>query len=92
MSFANKFSFLLILLLLLSGFDDVAERGLDLLDLVGHDDGVGLPDLLGPKLLVVERALVLITVTVHWTEEPSTAALEAWNKRWEHALVTEMAS
>ena len=38
---------------------------LDLLDLVGHDDGIRLPDLLGPELLVVEIALVLITVTVH---------------------------
>jgi hypothetical protein len=37
---------------------------LDLLDFGSDDDRVALPDLLSTELLVVEAALVLITVSV----------------------------
>lgn len=43
----------------------VASLELDVLDLLGNDDGVALADLLGAELLVVEVAVVLITVAVY---------------------------
>ena len=40
------------------------EICLDFLHLLGDDDGVGLANLFGPQLLVVELTIVFITVAV----------------------------
>jgi hypothetical protein len=44
---------------------------LDLLDLLGHDLGVALGDLLGSILLVVVCTTMLVAVDVDCTEEPA---------------------
>jgi len=48
----------------------------DLVDLVGHHDGVLLGDLLPGRRLVVEGALVRVRVAVRGAEGPAAAALE----------------
>ena len=48
----------------------------DLVDLLGHHDGVLLGDLLPGRRLVVEGALVGVRVAVHGAEGPAAAALE----------------
>ncbi len=50
---------------------------LNLLHLLGHHHGVGLSDLAGSHLLVVEGALVLIAVAVKWAVEAAATTGKA---------------
>lgn len=50
---------------------------LELLDLGGGDDGVGLANLLLPEGLIVEGAVVGVAVAVQAAVEPAAPALEA---------------
>ena len=52
----------------------------NLLDFFRHDHRVGLLDLLGAQLLVVEVAFVLITVSVYAAEQAAATAGETWKK------------
>ena len=52
----------------------------NLLDFFCHDYRVGLLDLLGAQLLVVEVAFVLITVSVYAAEQAAATAGETWKK------------
>jgi len=54
----------------------VASVLLNLGDLLSHDHRITLCDLAGPQSLVVEAALVLVTVPVYRTEQASTTAGE----------------
>lgn len=52
-------------------------RGSNFLDLLSDDNGVVASYLLRPHLPVVERAVVLVAVSVHGAEQPTTTALKS---------------
>ena len=61
----------------------------NLLDFFRHDYRVGLLDLLGAQLLVVEVAFVLITVSVYAAEQAAATAGETWKKLGEFKCNTK---
>ena len=67
-------------LLIFTVFLVISNYSLDFLHFGGDDDWIALPDFLGTEFLVVEVALVLITVTVYWAKQASATAREAWKR------------
>ena len=59
---------------LFSGYDFC----LDFLHFAGYHDRVAFPDFLSTKLLIIECAFMLITVSMYWAEQSSASTSKSW--------------